>query len=135
MPYNGNRYDFTSPGGDASDALLEFLAKREAEKRQAMLDALTAKEQQARDEDRRTNREIQKENLEISRTTRQAAADKAKQDRATGIAKQLPQNAELDPDTARVLTDGGLSALLKHEGSVLPSTALSGIADATSAAP
>ena len=57
----------------AADELQAALVEQEARKRRAMLDAITLKDSQSRDEDRKANREIQRENLAVSRAAREEA--------------------------------------------------------------
>ena len=58
-----NRYNFTSPGADATDALTQFLAVREAEKRQKILDALQVQDRAERERHAVASEEFQRQQL------------------------------------------------------------------------
>lgn len=106
-----NRYNFTSPGADASDAMLQFLANQEImqQKRQSIVDARNEKSRQLdiQDMNARTaadNAAFNRESLGLTREA-SAAASKATADAKTA---EIAQKAELEKRLESVMNDESL---------------------------
>lgn len=119
----------------AQDALEEELLRREKEKRQAMLDELNARKAESQMKDREAARRLQEAQLKQFEGLRKAQAEAAQQAMAEKLAEVLGPGATLDPETTAMLRQGNLGVLVQHQESVLPSTSMSGVAQATPNAP
>lgn len=119
----------------ASDALEEALVEQEKQRRQEMLDALNKRKAEAEMQDRAMARQLQAAQLQQYEALRKAQADAANEAMAQKVAETLGPNTQVDSDTSDLLRKGGLGALIQRQQVALPSTSITGVAQATDAAP
>lgn len=93
-------YTFQSPGGNAADALREFLLEEEKRKRQAMLDEITQKTASRNDEIARANLQSQNDQRDFTR--------------ANTIVENSVPGDEYNPDTAALLEKVGLGGTTRQ---------------------
>jgi hypothetical protein len=98
----------------ASDALQEALIQQEEQRRREMLDAIAADDRRSRDEDRKTNREIQRENMESQKAARTQAEALQKQKIADAFEESTAMDTELDEAGAGILEGAGRGAHIKR---------------------
>lgn len=113
MPYN-----FQSMGGNAVDALTAYLARQDAERRQAMLDELTKKntESQITARTAQTTREDTSSGVENALKAAQTATATSGAQRAT--AEAVPAGTVLTPELKSAM--GPLAGLSEKKGGHLP---------------
>ena len=104
MPLNDT---YRSGGAAATNALFDFLAEREARRRQDMLDEITKSTASRQDKVARGQLDLQREQLTSLQEQRQAAADLNRQKKALGVIGMLSPESTVDADTADVIRQGG----------------------------
>lgn len=98
----------------ASDALQELLVEQEKKKRQDMLDAILMEDRKSLREDRKTNREIQRDNAASLKAQREEAAAAAKQAAADKFENSTAMGTELDDAGAGILEAAGRGSHIKR---------------------
>jgi hypothetical protein len=107
MARNSN---YGSVGAAGSRALQELLMQRELQKRQALIDGLTVRQQDAEETRAQEEHAWKQQQAEAQRAATQQA-------QALALAKELGAGSELDPDAEARLRDGGLGSLIQQRGS------------------
>ena len=120
---------FNSPGAAATSSLFDFLAEREARKRQDMLDEITKSTASRQDEVARGQLDVQREQLTSLQEQRQAAADLSRQKKALGVIGMLSPDSTVDADTADVIKQGGFGSLITEAQSSVQRDMPNGPAD------
>jgi hypothetical protein len=98
----------------ASDALQDVLIEQERFRRQKMLDDIAAEERRDRREDRKTAREIQKENAASLKAQREQQADATRQGAADKFENSTAMGTELDDSGATILESAGRGSHIKR---------------------
>jgi hypothetical protein len=120
---------FHSPGAAATNSLFDFLAEREARRRQDMLDEITKSTASRQDEVARGQLDLQREQLTSLQEQRQAAAELSRQKKALGVIGMLSPDSNVDADTADVIKQGGFGSLIREAQSSVQRDTPNGPAD------
>jgi hypothetical protein len=113
---NGTLEGYGSVWSAGNDALEDFLVKREAMKRQAMLDDIYVKHQASQDARADEQLGIQREQREALADERKATQRARRQAEALTVAGQLRPGAELDATGAAQFRDAGIGVLVQAPG-------------------
>ena len=113
---NGTLAGYGSVWSAGTDALEDFLVKREALKRQAMLDEVFVKHQASQDERAAEQLAMQREQADALAEQRKAAHRARQQAEALTIAGQLRPGDQLDGNSAAQFRDAGLGVLVQAPG-------------------
>ncbi|MCI0423636.1 MAG: hypothetical protein L0312_31205, partial [Acidobacteria bacterium] len=108
-----NRYNFTSPGSVATDAITDFLVREEMKQRQAMIDEINRRNIESQMQERKAQAERQS-----AAEQRQAKAEEF--ERAKDIVDIAGAGERVDPDTKALLTRAGFGGRMQDV--TLPAT-------------
>lgn len=132
MAFNVSGGYAAGAGGDALEGLWQLLARQHDAEVSQQHDAQRIKIAQQNADDNSAIRKQQQESMDEARA---ATAKLQAQQGADKVSGSLAPGSVLDQGGADALRAGDLGSLIEHQDSVLPSTSMAGIADASPKAP
>jgi hypothetical protein len=112
-------YDFSSPGGDATTAIQNYLVQQAQLQHQALIDSLAQKRESDDSAIRKQQLAINAANLATLTDERTAAAEARKNELAGKVASILTPGSAVSPDTSATLNAGHLGSLV-NPGVTIP---------------